>query len=184
MALTTCGECGGKVSDQAATCPHCGAPVARSQSMLPPPSAASSSPPTTVKKGGDSGAGWIFLALLVVAGLVGIAMASTPDAHPTVSTAADSAAEVARFRRQREPSYIRQEQDKIKQRLRDPESAQFRNVAVYYAVTPMVCGEVNAKNALGGYTGFTRFISAGELQVLESDMAAGEMTKTWNQVCR
>jgi uncharacterized paraquat-inducible protein A len=25
MAMTTCGECGGKVSTQAKTCPHCGA---------------------------------------------------------------------------------------------------------------------------------------------------------------
>jgi len=27
MTLTVCPECGGQVSDQAATCPHCGAPV-------------------------------------------------------------------------------------------------------------------------------------------------------------
>lgn len=27
MALITCWECGGKVSDSAATCPHCGAPL-------------------------------------------------------------------------------------------------------------------------------------------------------------
>jgi hypothetical protein len=27
MALISCGECGGKVSDTASTCPHCGAPV-------------------------------------------------------------------------------------------------------------------------------------------------------------
>ena len=27
MALTECAECGGKVSDKAASCPHCGAPV-------------------------------------------------------------------------------------------------------------------------------------------------------------
>ncbi|WP_421311984.1 hypothetical protein [Aeromonas veronii] len=27
MALIECGECNGKVSDKAASCPHCGAPV-------------------------------------------------------------------------------------------------------------------------------------------------------------
>ncbi len=27
MALTNCGECGNNVSDQAASCPHCGAPI-------------------------------------------------------------------------------------------------------------------------------------------------------------
>ena len=27
MALTSCGDCGGKVSDKAPACPHCGAPA-------------------------------------------------------------------------------------------------------------------------------------------------------------
>jgi len=29
MALIKCSECGGKVSSQASTCPHCGCPVGR-----------------------------------------------------------------------------------------------------------------------------------------------------------
>ena len=78
-------------------------------------------------------------------------------------------------------SYILVEQDKIKSRLKDPDSAEFRNVFVSskYAV----CGEVNAKNSFGGYTGFVRFISGGDMQVVESDMAAGEMDKSWPQIC-
>lgn len=31
MAIITCAECGGKVSDKADTCPHCGAPVSRAK---------------------------------------------------------------------------------------------------------------------------------------------------------
>jgi hypothetical protein len=38
--------------------------------------------------------------------------------------------------------------------LLDPASAEFRNVAN----GPEVCGEVNAKNSYGGYTGFKVFI--------------------------
>ena len=78
-------------------------------------------------------------------------------------------------------SYMLVEQDKIKSRLKDPDSAEFRNVFVSskYAV----CGEVNAKNSFGGYTGFVRFISGGNMQVVESDMAAGEMDKAWPQIC-
>ena len=39
--------------------------------------------------------------------------------------------------------------------LKDPESAQFRNIR---ETTPgFLCGEVNAKNAMGGYVGFKRF---------------------------
>lgn len=38
--------------------------------------------------------------------------------------------------------------------LRDPSSAQFRNVK---AGSMFVCGEINGKNGFGAYTGFVRF---------------------------
>ena len=38
--------------------------------------------------------------------------------------------------------------------LRDPSSAQFRNVRVNQI---FVCGEINGKNGFGAYTGFVRF---------------------------
>lgn len=37
MPLTTCSECGGKVSDKAAVCPHCGCPVASGMAKLSAP---------------------------------------------------------------------------------------------------------------------------------------------------
>lgn len=39
--------------------------------------------------------------------------------------------------------------------LKDPSSAQFRNVQV---VEGAVCGEINGKNGYGAYTGFSRFL--------------------------
>ena len=42
-------------------------------------------------------------------------------------------------------------EDLVKYNLRDGESARFRNVI-------QNCGEVNAKNAMGAYVGFSRFI--------------------------
>ncbi|WP_315125244.1 zinc-ribbon domain-containing protein [Comamonas antarctica] len=33
MALISCGECGREVSDKAAACPHCGAPVGSSEAV-------------------------------------------------------------------------------------------------------------------------------------------------------
>ena len=46
--------------------------------------------------------------------------------------------------------------------LKDPGSAQFQNV---FITTPRqgmaVCGEINAKNSYGGYTGFQYFITGG-----------------------
>jgi hypothetical protein len=56
----------------------------------------------------------------------------------------------------------------IRESLSDPESARFRRVAV----SPKgraVCGEVNAKNAMGGYVGFRRFIVAPDQSGIEGD---------------
>jgi hypothetical protein len=45
----------------------------------------------------------------------------------------------------------------IRQSLRDPSSAQFRNVFTLLG-SNTVCGEVNARNAFGGLTGFQPFV--------------------------
>lgn len=49
--------------------------------------------------------------------------------------------------------------------LKDPDSALFRN---QYVGRRALCGEVNARNAMGGYTGYSRFIAAGDQYALES----------------
>lgn len=59
-------------------------------------------------------------------------------------------------------------QDRIIGSLKDPESARFRRVFV----SPRgraVCGDVNAKNSMGGYTGFKRFIVAKDKIGIEDD---------------
>jgi hypothetical protein len=54
-------------------------------------------------------------------------------------------------------------QSVVKNKMRDPQSAQFRNLQHLEIVTTKgqtlrhVCGEVNAKNGFGGYVGFTPF---------------------------
>lgn len=52
----------------------------------------------------------------------------------------------------------------VASQLRDPRSAQFQNVTVAGRI---FCGEVNAKNGMGGYAGFRRFIA---------DLDRGEVT--------
>lgn len=42
-------------------------------------------------------------------------------------------------------------------KLKDPDSAQFRNIR---AADGWVCGEVNAKNSYGGYTGYSGFVGS------------------------
>jgi hypothetical protein len=43
--------------------------------------------------------------------------------------------------------------------LKDPESAQFRDLKQY---GDLICGEVNAKNSYGGYVGFEPFYTQGD----------------------
>lgn len=43
----------------------------------------------------------------------------------------------------------------VVERLSDPQSAQFRNEVIYGGT--IVCGEVNARNRMGGYVGFRWF---------------------------
>lgn len=54
--------------------------------------------------------------------------------------------------------------DAVRERLKDPESANFRNLNIHKGRSPVentyyVCGEVNSKNGFGGYAGFAPFQS-------------------------
>lgn len=63
--------------------------------------------------------------------------------------------------------------------LKDPDSAQFRN---QYGV----CGEVNAKNALGGYVGYRRFIAVRQDLVVMDDgltTSPSDFEKVWATSC-
>lgn len=85
----------------------------------------------------------------------------------------------------RDGIWIIQNQDLISRKLRDPDSAKFRDSFVSRkSGAPVVCGYINGKNAYGAYPGFVRFVGAGpSIQVIESDMAAGEMETLWGQAC-
>lgn len=58
--------------------------------------------------------------------------------------------------------------------LKDPASTQFRNEKF---ASGILCGELNSKNAMGGYVGFSRYISDGkDLHYLEKIGAVGKFT--------
>ena len=82
-------------------------------------------------------------------------------------------------------SYIAFHQSRIKAMLSYPASAQFRGMFVSRALgRPAVCGEVNSKNAFGGYVGFVRFVSGGDQQAIEGqNMREAEMDQLWPRVC-
>ena len=62
--------------------------------------------------------------------------------------------------------------------FRDPSSAQFRNII---EGTEVACGEVNAKNAFGAYTGFREFTYREGITLLEPEQSPGFNTQQLTQ---
>ena len=69
-----------------------------------------------------------------------------------------------------ENSLIEEAKTKVKSILRDPDSAKFQNlrVVINSKAIESVCGEVNARNAFGGYTGFSKFnVSNNQVNIVD-----------------
>ena len=87
---------------------------------------------------------------------------------------------------QQEFLWIESAKDSVRSKLKDPESATFRNEAVRRQTgAPLVCGEVNARNSFGGAAGHQRFVFMGSQlgSVLEEEMAPPEFQKLWDRTC-
>lgn len=85
------------------------------------------------------------------------------------------------------PGSERQVLERVRNSLTDPASAQFKDVVVgdYF-----VCGRVNAKNRMGGYIGFQRFLAYRYIEdeaatpYFESDSILGPMVALkWDLEC-
>lgn len=72
---------------------------------------------------------------------------------------------------------------KIREKLKDPDSAIFSDIKISKSGgIPVACGKVNSKNSFGGYIGAQRFISNGlQVNVLEEEMQ--DMNELWNKFC-
>lgn len=70
---------------------------------------------------------------------------------------------------------IESAQQTIALQLKDPQSVQFRNMKGSERAK-MVCGELNAKNGMGGYVGFKRFMVGGAIDTASHTFEAGATT--------
>lgn len=73
----------------------------------------------------------------------------------------------------------REAKKEVSYQLRDPSSAQFRNLRTVRQQdgTVAVCGEVNSKNAFGGYGGFQDFVVwEGAVAHIVKDMSEVDFT--------
>ena len=84
-----------------------------------------------------------------------------------------------------ESDWIAKGQVAVESRLKDGDSAEFRNV--FFSMgkknMPATCGEVNAKNSFGAFTEYERFIFLGSAigPVFESDMK--DFYVSWKTFC-
>ena len=71
-----------------------------------------------------------------------------------------------------ESTQIEEVKIKVKSILRDPDSAKFQNIRIVVnsKAVESICGEVNARNAFGGYTGFSKFnVSKDKVNIVDMD---------------
>ncbi|WP_312707548.1 hypothetical protein [Stenotrophomonas sp.] len=70
----------------------------------------------------------------------------------------------------------------VRRELKDPDSAQFKDVRANYTEEfgVVACGRVNAKNELGGYTGFRRFVFGDGRVILER---RDNVSDAWSGAC-
>jgi hypothetical protein len=85
--------------------------------------------------------------------------------------------EAERKAKEAESAKIEKLQSKVRDGFNDPASTQFRNTKLLSG-NNVLCGEVNSKNAYGGYVGFKQFAvnSAGEVVILEAIPAVEVIT--------
>lgn len=82
-------------------------------------------------------------------------------------------------------TYIAAAEELVRQKLRDPGSADFTGVTFKPAAGErpnIVCGKVNARNGFGGMAGLQRFVVGGTT-ALESEIGVRDMDQLWMQFC-
>lgn len=73
----------------------------------------------------------------------------------------------------------------VRQRLRDPGSAEFSDIRVVPGIvgrSTIVCGSVNSRNAFGGMSGPQRFVVGGTVAI-EEEIGAVAMNELWARFC-
>ena len=157
MAVKPCKECGGQVSDNAKTCPHCGAKQPKKTSKL----------------------ALIFAGLILLFIFIGILGGNDAEQDTTATSTekTENKGGVMLF-------YM---QNQIKQNAKDPDSVQFRNEKINNntADGAVACGQYNAKNSFGAYTGYKGFVAVEKTQkaYFEDGPNKDEFAKYWNKYC-
>lgn len=68
--------------------------------------------------------------------------------------------------------------------LKDPKSAEFESFVSRISGEPVVCGTVNAKNSMGGYSGRQAFMFAGGSLVMAEQASPEDFANLWSRLCK
>ncbi len=80
---------------------------------------------------------------------------------------------------------IKAAKDAISKDMKDPNSTQFRDIKQYkYGTFDVVCGEVNAKNSYGAYTGFKPFVVIDKAPFLQNKDNVEKFVPMQNMFCQ
>lgn len=78
-------------------------------------------------------------------------------------------------------------QEQIKQSVKDPSSVQFRGEQLHEKTKygAVACGQVNAKNSFGAYTGYKGFVVTEKDMIIyiEDGVNAKTFASKWNELC-
>ncbi len=87
--------------------------------------------------------------------------------------------------RAREFAWIEKGKESVREKLKDPDSAQFEDVFFNRGEDdlPITCGKVNSKNSFGGYNGFQRFLSAGSSELTYLEEQVQDFGVVWKKFC-
>lgn len=137
----------------------------------------SATPAGEAKKKKNRVGGTIFVALFVIVAVFGYFHEPKPkDDSPTDRTPTKTDKMIVQVKAE----------DRVRQALRDPGSAEFSQVQVYVPDDggPMVtCGYVNSRNGFGGMSGPKPFI-AGATVILEEQVGAQTIRNLWAEFCQ
>jgi len=191
--LLKCTECGVEVSSSAEVCPRCGAQ---------PPGIIASAIGFEQGKKRTYRIKWI-TRMLIVAAAAGLLVhlgngELTPEERAEIDqrraeTAALKAKEEQkkseerklRDAENRELAWVHKGKSAVKEILKDPESAKFKNVYFFRGDdgVPVTCGEVNSRNSFGGYAGFERFVSGGYPHLTYVETQVVDFSELWDRFC-
>jgi len=209
MVLQKCTECGGNVSSTAKACPHCGAEPPKASVI----SSAKPVIPQKKKRRIWPWILGAFVVLAIFAGYRDLTPAELAAREQHKAERAtekvkeeqaareqhkaeratekvkkeqeNTAKKAARDNEVKEIVWVEKGKDAVKARLKDSDSAQFKDVYFFRGKDniPMTCGQVNSKNSFGGFAGFQHFVSGGssELTFLETEVE--DFAKVWNRLC-